>query len=275
VTRHRESVLTGIFSIASVAIAILVGSLCLAQTQSSRPAVASASNLEGMPENLETRFALSAIPPHLRDGATVLLLDPAKGYTVGRKGTNGISCLVIRSDWQFPTRPFRNDIYWAVGFDAEGAKTLMQDYLTTAELRARGMDSKRVHQEVTKKFGLAAYPNPSRAGIAYMIAPIMRGVDDTNVPEPKTMNMPHFMIYAPGVSNADIGGKPLSMYPFMLSMSPGRDDFIIMLVGATEKAGILTEFKDLLSDLCAYRDYLCTNASTRMELPTKTGTEGL
>jgi len=173
------------------------------------------------------------------------------------------------------TRPFRNDIYWAVGFDAEGAKTLMQDYLTTAELRARGMDSKRVHQEVTKKFGLAAYPNPSRAGIAYMIAPIMRGVDDTNVPEPKTMNMPHFMIYAPGVSNADIGGKPLSMYPFMLSMSPGRDDFIIMLVGATEKAGILTEFKDLLSDLCAYRDYLCTNARTRMELPTKTGTEGL
>jgi len=275
VPRQRESILTGIFSIASVAIAILVGSLCLAHTQSSDTAVASASNLERMPENLETRFALSAIPPHLRDGATVLLLDPAKGYTVGRKGTNGINCLVIRSDWQFPTRPFRNDIYWAVGFDAEGAKTLMQDYLTTAELRARGMDSKRVHQEVTKKFGLAAYPNPSRAGIAYMIAPIMRGVDDTNVPEPKTMNMPHFMIYAPGVSNADIGGKPLSMYPFMLSMSPGRDDFIIMLVGATEKAGILTEFKDLLSDLCAYRDYLCTNARTRMELPTKTGTEGL
>ncbi len=248
--------------------------MCLAHNQSSDTA-ATASNLGRMPENLETRFALSAIPPHLRDGATVLLLDPAKGYTVGRKGTNGTSCLVIRSDWRFPRRPFRNDIYWAVGFDAEGAKTLMQIYLATAELRARGMDSKRVHREVTKKFGSAAYANPTRAGIAYMIAPIMRGVDDKNVPEPKTMNMPHYMIYAPGVSNADIGGKPLSLYPFMLSMSPGRDDFIIMLVGATEKAGILTEFKGLLTDLSAYRNYLCTNARTRVELPTKTGTQGL
>jgi hypothetical protein len=274
-TRRRESIMTRTLSLALAAIGIFAGSTCLAQTQARTAAPAPVSNLERMPEALETRFALSAIPPHLRDAATVLLLDPAKGYVVSRNGTNGISCLVIRSDWQFPTRPFRTDIYWAVGFDAEGAQTLMQDYLTAAELRAQGKDSKQVHQEITKKFGTARYPNPSRAGVAYMIAPIMRGVDDTNVPEPKTMNMPHYMIYAPGVSNADIGGKPISMYPFMLSMSPGRDDFIIMLVGQTEKAGILAEFKDLLADLCSYRDYLCTNARTRMDLPTKTGTEGL
>lgn len=252
----------------------LADSASIAQSVATTAAVVPAPKLERMPEALEMRFALSSIPPHLRDAATVLLLDPAKGYVVGRKGSNGISCLVIRSDWQFPTRPFRNDIYWAVGFDAEGAKTLLQDYLTAAELRAQGMDSKRVNQEVTKKFGTAAYPNPARTGVAYMIAPVMRGVDDTNVPEPKTMNMPHYMFYAPGVSNADIGGKPISLYPFMLSMSPGRDDFIIMLVGETEKAAILAEYKDLLSDLCAYRNYLCTNATTRMDLPTKTGTEG-
>ena len=80
---------------------------------------------------------------------------------MSRKGTNGISCLVIRTDWQLP-----------------------------------------------KKFGTAEYPNPARAGVAYMIAPIMRTVDETNVPEPKTMNMPHNMFYAPGVRNSDLGGKP-------------------------------------------------------------------
>jgi hypothetical protein len=57
----------------------------------------------------------------------------------------------------------------------------------------------------------------------------------------------------------------------MLSMSPGRDDFIIVLVGEAEKARILLEFKDLLADLCSYRDYLCTNDKTRMQMPTKTG----
>jgi hypothetical protein len=227
--------------------------------------------LERMPEALESRYALSALPPHLRDGATVYLLNPEKGYVVSRKGTNGFSCIVVRSDWQFPTRPFRDDIFCPVCFDAEGSKTLMQDYVTAAGLRARGMESQQVHEEITKKFGTAAYPNPARVGVAYMIAPIVRTVDDTNVPEPKTMNMPHYMFYAPNLKNSDIGGKPISEYPFMLSMSPGRDDFIIMLVGETEKAQILLEFKDLLVDLCSYRDYLCTNDKTRMQMPTKTG----
>jgi hypothetical protein len=60
-----------------------------------------------------------------------------------------------------------------------------------------------------------------------------------------------------------------ALEPSLLSMSPGRDDFIIMLVGDTEKE-ILLEFKDLLADLCSYRDYLCTNGQTRMRMPIKT-----
>src|SRR5436309_3567944 len=42
------------------------------------------------------------------------------------------------------------------------------------KLRARGMDAKEVHLEVTKKVGTKDYPNPARAGVAYMIAPVMR-----------------------------------------------------------------------------------------------------
>ena len=55
-------------------IVLLVGATCLAQGAGSNV------KLERMPESLESRYAVSALPPHLRDGATVYLLDPAKGY---------------------------------------------------------------------------------------------------------------------------------------------------------------------------------------------------
>jgi hypothetical protein len=218
-----------------------------------------------MPESLEVRYALSAAPPHLREGATTYVLDPSVGYVLNHKGTNGVSCIVVRSDWQFADREFRDDIFWPVCFDAEGAKTLMQDYFYAAELRAKGMSAKDVHREVTKRFGTPAYPNPGRVGIAYMIEPIMRTVFSAQ-PEPATMNMPHYMFYAPNVKNADIGGNPFSQYPFMLSMSPGRDDFIIMMVGEKEKDAIMESSKDLLSDLCVYRKYLCPSAVTPVRL---------
>jgi hypothetical protein len=230
----------------------------------SRPEGAPAK-LERMPEALEVRFALSAAPPHLRDAATTYVLDPTKGFVLHHQGTNGVSCIVVRSDWQFDEAPFRDDIAWAVCFDGEGSRTLMQDYFFAAEMRARGMDSKQVHAELLKKFGTAGYPNPARTGIAYMIAPVMRGF--TNRPDPQTMNMPHYMFYAPNVKNADIGGGGYGQYPFMLRMSPGRDDYIILLVGETEKEKIISESKQLLDDLCSYKKYMCTTAETRMRTP--------
>lgn len=47
--------------------------------------------LDKMPADLETALALSALPPHLRSGATVYLLDPNKGYYAVRRGTNGFA----------------------------------------------------------------------------------------------------------------------------------------------------------------------------------------
>lgn len=245
---------------------MLAGSSCVAQMKKTDAhAEGSSAKLDRMPEALELRFALSAAPPHLREGATTYLLDPSKGYVLHHQGTNGVSCIVVRSDWQFDDQAFRDDIAWAVCFDAEGSKTLMQDYFFAAEMRARGMDSKQVHTELLKKFGTADYPNPARTGIAYMIAPVMRGF--TNRPDPQTMNMPHYMFYAPNVKNSDIGGGGYGQYPFMLRMSPGRDDYIILLVGETEKEKIISESKQLLDDLCSYKKYMCTTAETRARTP--------
>src|SRR5437868_5243317 len=107
-------------------IGLLLSCSCLAQSQ------ALPRKLEKMPEPLEARFALSAAPPHLRENATVYILDPTKGYALSHQGTNGVSCIVVRSDWQWASPPFRNDIYWPVCYDSEGSKTLLQDYFYAA-----------------------------------------------------------------------------------------------------------------------------------------------
>ena len=70
---------------------------CLAQAKKAEASVASSRpKLEQMPESLEIRFALRAAPPHLRDAATTYVLDPAKGYVLSHKGTNGVTCIVVR-----------------------------------------------------------------------------------------------------------------------------------------------------------------------------------
>jgi len=58
----------------------------------------------------------------------------------------------------------------------------------------------------------------------------------------------------PNVKDTDIGGNGFSrQYPFVLNTNPGRDDYIILLVGEAEKAKILLDSKDMLAQLCSFR----------------------
>ena len=59
------------------------------------------TTLERMPAALETQYALSAIPPRLRDKAAVYLLDPQKGYSLSRAGTSGVACAVQRTQCEY------------------------------------------------------------------------------------------------------------------------------------------------------------------------------
>ena len=47
--------------------------------------------IEPLPRDLEIQLALSALPRHLRDNATVYSLNPAKGFEVARKGIGDLS----------------------------------------------------------------------------------------------------------------------------------------------------------------------------------------
>src|SRR5260370_17522655 len=56
-----------------------------------------AGTIVPLPRDLEIQLALSSLPAHLRDHATVYVLNPAKGFEVARTGTNGFSALAART----------------------------------------------------------------------------------------------------------------------------------------------------------------------------------
>jgi hypothetical protein len=56
------------------------------------------TKIDPLPRDLEIQLALSALPPHLRDNATVYVLNPDQGFEVARKGTNGFHALVARTE---------------------------------------------------------------------------------------------------------------------------------------------------------------------------------
>src|SRR5258706_13452488 len=87
--------------------------------------------LEPLPRDLEIQLALSALPPHLRDSATVYVLNPAKGFEVARKGTNGFHAFVARTGddamrGSWPLQKYRDDILYPISFDEAGVNAHMK-----------------------------------------------------------------------------------------------------------------------------------------------------
>jgi hypothetical protein len=128
------------------------------------------TDLEKMPADLETDYALSALPPHLRGDATVYLLDPKKGFYVGRQGSNGFICFVTRTEWEW--EEFRNDLAAPISYDAEGARSIFPIYQEVAAMRASGKYSPaQIKDSIKNKILKGVYKAPARPGISYMLSP--------------------------------------------------------------------------------------------------------
>lgn len=215
--------------------------------------------LTPMPEALEVRYALSALPPAMRGQADVYVLDPASGYRLARPGTSGVACLVERTQWELGE--FRDDLYVPLCYDAAGAGTYLKAIIDTAALRARGAPAEAVKATIGERFRNGSYV-PEKPGLSYMVAPVMRTLGPPDL-EVHTMAMPHLMFYAPGVTNADIGAAPdladpaTLAWPFIDRQGADAHSYMIQMVGEAEKARIAAEEKPLLADLCAHRTVLC------------------
>ncbi len=217
------------------------------------------NKIEPLPRDLEIQLALSALPPQLRDNATVYVLNPDKGFEVARKGTNGFHAFVARTGddtfrGSWPLTEYRDDILYPISFDQAGAKAQMRVFFDAAEMQAKGTRPQDRYK--TKR-----YKSPERAGISYMLSPVLRTYwnpeENDNV---ATVNIPHVMYYAPNVSTEDVGGaKPGSPYPFVIM--PGPHGYFIQLLGVTERATITKEDEEMLARLCKIKEVWCLPAS--------------
>jgi hypothetical protein len=220
--------------------------------------------LEKWPVDLETNFALSALPPHLRSEATVYLMDPEKGFYIARQGTNGFVCFVSRTEWEWAE--FRKDLATPISYDAEGARTIVPVFLDVATMRASGKYSaEQIKDTVIERITNGTYKAPARAGVSYMLAPMMRVYPSTpDIKTPVTMSMPHYMFYAPYVTFSDVGCKPgakeglMMVNPgeWVLGKRKGPHGYLIVPASEVEKAKIIAENKELLKRLAEYKPYL-------------------
>ena len=225
--------------------------LVLTSALAAGAAVGRAENgIDPLPRDLEIQLALSALPPHLRADATVYVLNPDKGFEVARTGDD-----TFRGTW--PLTKYRYDILYPVSFDSAGAKANMLVFFDAAEMQAKGTPPGDLKKIIQDRFKQGYYKAPERAGISYMLSPILRTYFNPEEGDgADTLNIPHVMYYAPNISNKDIGGGKLGgMYPFVILQGP--HGYMIQFIDLTERAAINKEYEDMLARLCKIKDVWC------------------
>src|SRR5579863_3989702 len=192
-----------------VVIAGLLFSLA-ASAQNEQPS-SGTNRFDPLPRDLEIQLALSALPPHLRDNATVYVLNPDKGFEVARQGANGFHAFVARTgDDSFRgtwlLTKYRDDILYPISFDEAGSKAQMRVFFDAAEMQAKGTSPEELKKLIQQRYKTHYYKPPERAGVSYMLSPILRTyVNPDQTDDVTTANIPHVMYYAPNVSDKDVG----------------------------------------------------------------------
>ena len=235
------------------------------------------NKLEPLPRALEIQLALSALPPHLRDNATVYVLNPAKGFEVARNGTNGFHAFVARTGddtfhGTWPFTEYRDDILYPISFDEAGAAAQMRIFFDAAEMQAKGTPPEELKRVMQERFKEHYYKAPERAGLSYMLSPILRTYVNPEANDTvATSNIPHVMYYAPDVSNHEIGGAmpapehltyfmqhgrwPDTPYPFVILHGP--HGYMIQFRGVTERDAITGGYEGMLAQLCKIKEAWC------------------
>ena len=159
-----------------------------------------------LPQEREIALAESAGPSHIAKGATIYVLERG-GFVVAREGTNGFSCLVLRSlpGTQEPEC-----------LDAEGTAAVLPRYLDKARYREEGLSRPEVRAKIAEGFRSGKYRSPGRPGIIYMLScENYVAVDEAG--ERIINYQPHVMFFAPGLTNEELGaGSGDRWMPFVI-----------------------------------------------------------
>jgi hypothetical protein len=235
-----------------------------------------AAKIEPLPRDLEIQLALSALPPQLRDNATVYVLNLQKGFEVARKGTNGFHAFVARTgddamQGTWPLTKYRDDILYPVSFDSAGAKANMRGFFDIAEQQAQGTPPEQLKKLIQERYKTGYYKPPAAAGCSYMLSPILRtyvnpDAGDTIV----TASVPHVMCYAPNVTTQDIGVVPTpdelhdftqhghwSVTPSPFVIHQGSHGYMVHIRGVSDRTAIDQTYREMLARLCNLKDAWC------------------
>ncbi|HKS07106.1 MAG TPA: hypothetical protein VJR92_12420 [Gemmatimonadaceae bacterium] len=179
-------------------------------------------------ENVEKEMALSAAPEHLRAGATVYVFR-ASGYAKVQTGTNGFTCFVNRDGFFYNSAAFKPTCW-----DAEGATSYVPVMLRVGELLAAGKLLDEIRTDIDAGFKGGKYNRPKRTGVAYMLAGDVNL--DTSTGKILSQAYPsHYMIYAPGVTNGDLGysreaAQANATLPFIFRSGAGGGELSYLII---------------------------------------------
>jgi hypothetical protein len=160
------------------------------------PSVAHAqTQVPPMDRDKEIALALSACPSTVANGAGVYVLGKT-GYEKARDTQNGFVAIVGHA---LPTSQEPQCM------DAEGVKTHLPRLFTQARLRAEGKTPGEIQRYVAEAFARGEFVAPSKPGVDYMLSTENLPPDAAGKGQTVERFPPHVMIYAPFMTNKDLG----------------------------------------------------------------------
>ena len=171
-------------------------------------------------QDVEMKLALSAAPESLRTSATVYVYGKT-GFDKVRDGTNGFTCLVNRDAFFYGGIVFKPTCW-----DPEGTTSYVPVMLRVGRMLSEGQTLPIIRALVDAEFRAGNFRRPAKTGIAYMLA----GDVELDAKGKVTRAHPgHYMIYAPGVTDSDIGSTPAARkldpsLPFVFSRGAGGSE---------------------------------------------------
>jgi hypothetical protein len=138
----------------------------------------------------EVVLARSAAPKRVTDSARVLVLTRT-GYVEAARGTNGFTCLVMRSFLGGLEDPG----YWSpkvrapACFNPPASRTVLQESLKRAEWVMAGESQKEIAARTDRAYASRQFPLPAAGAMAYMLS------HDQYLGDTDPHWMPHVMFY--------------------------------------------------------------------------------
>ena len=137
-------------------------------------------------------MAVDSAPSELRDGTGVYVLEQ-HGFSKLRESRNGFNCIVER----------RARHLSPMCYDAVGSTSTLQATLMRGDLLMKGVDPVEIEKRIDEAYGNGLLHAPQKTGIVYMLS-TEEDWHDQSSGGVTVHVVPHIMVYAPYLKNADI-----------------------------------------------------------------------